>query len=647
MANPNYNLIKFIRRNIYQMKREYGGSIQINILGAIDTDLKTGVKSAVQTSYDIARAVVLPVRYKREVIQTISMISANKKFVQGGLFETGTRSFIIDRRDCPSLTAINNEDWIVYDGKRYEIKWIDEFEQGTAWLLIGKELEGAQKNEVFTPSAFSVMAMADTATYTICTSQTYNESANSAMVLGDAVAWTMDHTATGNDAMVIVDSASASVVSTLLTANGAETFNGVSTKSGGTATLWTMGDGTDITNNTADHTYAGVGTYTVKWDASAANINTLNTSNSGVTSITTHNTWTGLTELDVQDNAITSLTTHLEWVNLEKLLVSRNTISTLTTHAEWTALTDIECDLCGLSSLTLRPEWTNLVNVVMSRNTSITSVTTHVEWTALETFDADNCDLTAFTPREEWTALKHLYLGDNSLTSITTYGWTNLETFDVNNNSPLTNPILWGTWNSIKYIDLSSCAITSFNTRAWSTIEHLDLASNAGLTTIVTQSAWTALTFLNVSSTGITGFVTQSAWAALEDFNIGNCSFSGSLNTYTAWTSLVSFKCDRNSGLTATTVRSGWTALAKFWAFNCALSVTTVPAIAALLDIRMQNNSLTAATIDTILINCDSGGGTGGSLNYSSNPGSADGSRSGAAATAKSNLVSKGWTVTS
>ena len=163
MANPNYNLIKFIRRNIYQMKREYGSPVQLNILGEIATDLKTGVKSSTQTSYNILRAVVLPVRYKREVIQTISMISANKKFVQGGLFETGTRSFIIDRRDCPTLTAIHNEDWIVYNGKRYEIKWIDEFEQNTAWLIIGKELEGAQKNEVFQETASSTLAMTDVA----------------------------------------------------------------------------------------------------------------------------------------------------------------------------------------------------------------------------------------------------------------------------------------------------------------------------------------------------------------------------------------------------------------------------------------------------------------------------------------------------
>ena len=98
MARPNYNLIKFIQRNLYQLKREYGGSITVYVLGGVDTDLKTGVKTAAHTSYPISRAIVLPVRIKREVIQTISMISANKKFVQGGTFDTGTRTFIIGPR---------------------------------------------------------------------------------------------------------------------------------------------------------------------------------------------------------------------------------------------------------------------------------------------------------------------------------------------------------------------------------------------------------------------------------------------------------------------------------------------------------------------------------------------------------------------
>ena len=143
----NYTLIKFIRRCIYQMKREYGGSITLYQLGAVATDYQSGVKTVTRTSYPITRAIVLPDRIKREVINTISMISANKKFVQGGTFATGTRTFIIDRRDVPNLAVINNEDWIMYDGKRYELKWIDEFEQNTAWLIIAKQLVGHETGE--------------------------------------------------------------------------------------------------------------------------------------------------------------------------------------------------------------------------------------------------------------------------------------------------------------------------------------------------------------------------------------------------------------------------------------------------------------------------------------------------------------------
>ena len=67
------------------------------------------------------------------------------------------------------------------------------------------------------------------------------------------------------------------------------------------------------------------------------------------------------------------------------------------------------------------------------------------------------------------------------------------------------------------------------------------------------------------------------------------------------------------------------------------------PCIVSLL---CYDNDLPAAEIDDILTELDATGVNNGTLNYSSNPGSADLDRSGAAATAKSNLVAKGWTVT-
>lgn len=146
MSKTNYNLNRLIRNVIYQMKRQYGGSITLYRLISAATDRATGVKSETHESVYIKKAVVLPANVYREVIQSISQISANKKLVMGGNFDLGIRVFIIDRRDAPGYT-ITNDDWIVYDHKRYDIDSIDEFEQATAWLVTARAIGGAPPNE--------------------------------------------------------------------------------------------------------------------------------------------------------------------------------------------------------------------------------------------------------------------------------------------------------------------------------------------------------------------------------------------------------------------------------------------------------------------------------------------------------------------
>lgn len=121
----------------------YGNAITVYRLDSVDTDYDTGVKTYTKTSVPIDRAVVLPVKLTRDVIQTISIISANKKLLQGGTFDPGTRKFIIDRTDVPSSFEIEQDDWIVYEGKRYDITTIEEYEYKTAWLVTAKLIKGA------------------------------------------------------------------------------------------------------------------------------------------------------------------------------------------------------------------------------------------------------------------------------------------------------------------------------------------------------------------------------------------------------------------------------------------------------------------------------------------------------------------------
>lgn len=142
MVKPNYNLIRFIRRNVRHLKKEYGGPIRVYKLGTTTTNYDTGVKDFTYQSCFVSRAIVLPAIISREVAQTISIISANKKLVQGGSFDTGKRRFIIDRSDLPTDFLLAQDDWIVYEGKRYQCSTIEEFEYQTAWLVTGKAIEG-------------------------------------------------------------------------------------------------------------------------------------------------------------------------------------------------------------------------------------------------------------------------------------------------------------------------------------------------------------------------------------------------------------------------------------------------------------------------------------------------------------------------
>ena len=149
MAGENRTLNRFIRRTLYGLKRQYGSRVDVYQLNSAATDYETGVKTVNKSVYTVRKCIVLPVKIAREVVQTITQISANKSFVYGGSYDAGTRMFIIDARDMPDAYEFTNDDWIVYGGRRYDIKSIEEFEQHSAWTIICKEVKGVRPEQVF------------------------------------------------------------------------------------------------------------------------------------------------------------------------------------------------------------------------------------------------------------------------------------------------------------------------------------------------------------------------------------------------------------------------------------------------------------------------------------------------------------------
>ena len=150
-------LSRVIRQTIYALKRQYGGRIDLYRLNDAETDLRTGVKTTDRDVFSIRQAIILPNRITRDVVQSISQISSNKKFVYGASFDAGVRNFILDSRDLPNAYEIKNDDWIVYQNRRYDIDSIEEFEFHSGWVIKGREVMGQPVNQIFMVKADNLL----------------------------------------------------------------------------------------------------------------------------------------------------------------------------------------------------------------------------------------------------------------------------------------------------------------------------------------------------------------------------------------------------------------------------------------------------------------------------------------------------------
>lgn len=148
MANGNKSLERAIRRNIYAMKRQYGARVDVYRIVSSETDHLTGDKTVIKEVYPVNKAPVLPSRMKRDVNQTISIISADKQFVYGGFYDASKREVIIDSRDLPKNYEIRPEDYVVFNGERWDVLGVEKFEYNTGWVLTVKNIPGMPAYEI-------------------------------------------------------------------------------------------------------------------------------------------------------------------------------------------------------------------------------------------------------------------------------------------------------------------------------------------------------------------------------------------------------------------------------------------------------------------------------------------------------------------
>lgn len=160
----NRNLNQRNRAALYSLKRLYGGGpVSIYTQLGSEVNLDTGVRSIDKDVTVVQRVIILPSKVARQVVRSISQISANKAFVEGGYFDTETRMFIIDRNDAPGL-SVRLDDWLVYEDRKFEIKDIQEFEFDAGYAIIARHQVGERPEQIFPRGCDHLLDMTVSAT---------------------------------------------------------------------------------------------------------------------------------------------------------------------------------------------------------------------------------------------------------------------------------------------------------------------------------------------------------------------------------------------------------------------------------------------------------------------------------------------------
>lgn len=160
MSDPN----AFTRQTLYGLKRQYPASFDIYILGDQTSDARTGRRTVSKTVYPVERGIVLPAKLDRAEKRSISQISANKGLVMGAFYDTTARRFIVDRSDVPEIAELTEDDWIVFNGRKYQIINVQEFEDDAAWLIAARAIVGETPEQIFLVSADNLLNVEQSST---------------------------------------------------------------------------------------------------------------------------------------------------------------------------------------------------------------------------------------------------------------------------------------------------------------------------------------------------------------------------------------------------------------------------------------------------------------------------------------------------
>jgi hypothetical protein len=121
---------------IYQLGKTQGETVTVFQTSTDTVDLETGAQTRAFDSFDVRWVLIMTNRNFYDFVYDLAYIAAGKNFTMGAHFDMNQRKLLIRKRNIPSGKTLKLSDHVQFNGKRWEINEMGEFENERSVLIL-------------------------------------------------------------------------------------------------------------------------------------------------------------------------------------------------------------------------------------------------------------------------------------------------------------------------------------------------------------------------------------------------------------------------------------------------------------------------------------------------------------------------------
>ncbi len=149
---------------LYALRQKWGVPADFYKMSVAPTanSIETGNKGVTRTKTHIPNLMTTSVDFIRKFEYDIGFLAANKNFTYGGFFEPGDRLAVLDGAYLAEGMDIDQKDYFVYGGRRYDIQRIEVFDHQVGWMLHLRHTKENKRYAIFEGYVYSHVTVEQT-----------------------------------------------------------------------------------------------------------------------------------------------------------------------------------------------------------------------------------------------------------------------------------------------------------------------------------------------------------------------------------------------------------------------------------------------------------------------------------------------------